>query len=58
MRPAVFGDLKRRWIVTRVVRVVRDSMFELAYRQVLAVIQSGRGLRCHARQCTDLTYVL
>ena len=36
------------------VRVVRDGVVDLAHQQVLAVIQSRRAFRLHARQFTDL----
>jgi len=35
------------------VRVVRDGVVDLAHQKVLAVIQSGRVVRCHARHFTD-----
>lgn len=40
-------------LVWRMVRVVRDGVVDLAHQQVLAVIQSCRACRRHARQCTD-----
>jgi hypothetical protein len=44
--------------ISRMVDVIGDRVVDLAYQQVLAVIQSGRVFRCHVRQSIDLKSVL
>ena len=56
--PQVAIDRVVAHFLSRMVRVVRDRVVDLAYQQVLAVVQSGRAFRCHARQCIEFKPVL
>ena len=56
--PQVAIDRVVAHFVSRMVRVVRDRVVDLAYQQILAIVQSGRAFRWYAQQFTASKVIL